>query len=265
MITINKFATLAGTTRRTLQFYDAVGLFHPAKVGENGYRYYAADQLYQLQFILQLRHLGLSVADTQRVVGATGAELDAYITPLLARIEAKLTDLTKLRTLLADRLQARPVTVAPIGRAMVVRRPRTQFWTSPESVGCTDEAVRDLYQQFYALIGRLKLVDKQASGFLTDLPAADATGYATANFRILKAVTSPVTGDVPVIVRPQGQYVVASTQNNAASIAAGLDAIRAQVAAQNLTISTLCWQLNNGEQFGKKASTPELSLEYQII
>ena len=70
MLTIRKFAELADTTRRTLLFYDEQDLFKPAKVAENGYRYYSYDQLYDLTFILELRKLGLSVLQIKNLLNA---------------------------------------------------------------------------------------------------------------------------------------------------------------------------------------------------
>lgn len=41
---IHEIARLAGTTKRTLRHYDAVGLVAPSRIGDNGYRYYDADE-----------------------------------------------------------------------------------------------------------------------------------------------------------------------------------------------------------------------------
>ncbi len=57
------FAELAGVNKRTLHYYDEMGLFHPSHVGENGYRYYAVNQLDQLALIVTLRDLGVSLKD----------------------------------------------------------------------------------------------------------------------------------------------------------------------------------------------------------
>lgn len=52
---------MAGTTSRTLRHYDDIGLLKPSRVGSNGYRYYDAAALLQLQRILLLRELGLGL------------------------------------------------------------------------------------------------------------------------------------------------------------------------------------------------------------
>ena len=54
---IREFAQIARTSRKTLQYYDELGLFQPAAVGENGYRYYTLPQLDRLAVNAALREL----------------------------------------------------------------------------------------------------------------------------------------------------------------------------------------------------------------
>lgn len=42
--TIGQFAAIHGIHKKTLMWYDQVGLLSPAFVGENGYRYYSYRQ-----------------------------------------------------------------------------------------------------------------------------------------------------------------------------------------------------------------------------
>jgi DNA-binding transcriptional MerR regulator len=58
---IQEIAKIAGTTSRTLRHYDDIGLLRPSRTGHNGYRYYNSAALVQLQRILLLRELGLSL------------------------------------------------------------------------------------------------------------------------------------------------------------------------------------------------------------
>ena len=49
--TTGQFAKLCSTTKETLFHYDSLGLLKPARVGENGYRYYAASQFSTLTLL----------------------------------------------------------------------------------------------------------------------------------------------------------------------------------------------------------------------
>jgi DNA-binding transcriptional MerR regulator len=66
--TINKLATLAGVSVRTLHYYDEIGLLKPSSVGMNGYRYYGDAELLQLQQILLYRELDLSLKEIKLIV-----------------------------------------------------------------------------------------------------------------------------------------------------------------------------------------------------
>ncbi|ADB32165.1 transcriptional regulator, MerR family [Kribbella flavida DSM 17836] len=65
---IAEVAKASGVTARTLRHYHAIGLLEPARTAPNGRRYYEQDQLLQLQQILLLRDLGLSLDVVAEVI-----------------------------------------------------------------------------------------------------------------------------------------------------------------------------------------------------
>ncbi|MGB3905230.1 MAG: MerR family transcriptional regulator [Anaerolineae bacterium] len=63
MFKIGEFSKLSQVPVKTLRYYDEIDLLKPAKVDDfTGYRYYSAEQLFQLNRILALKDLGLSLA-----------------------------------------------------------------------------------------------------------------------------------------------------------------------------------------------------------
>ena len=66
LYTTGQCAKLNGVNKRTLHFYDEMGLFSPEFKGENGYRYYTCFQTVQLELILMLRKIGLSIEEIIR-------------------------------------------------------------------------------------------------------------------------------------------------------------------------------------------------------
>ena len=56
-----EFAKLTGVNKRTLHYYNEIGLFRPEIIGENGYHYYTCFQFTELELILTLRKIGLSI------------------------------------------------------------------------------------------------------------------------------------------------------------------------------------------------------------
>ena len=65
---IKEIADLAGVTTRAIRYYDALGLFPPARVGDNGYRYYDEDSLLRLQQILFFRELDVPLKDIDALI-----------------------------------------------------------------------------------------------------------------------------------------------------------------------------------------------------
>ena len=66
LLTIGQFAALHGINKKTLMWYDEIGLFKPAAINPvNGYRCYDYHQSPILETILLLRELDVSVAEIQ--------------------------------------------------------------------------------------------------------------------------------------------------------------------------------------------------------
>ena len=66
LFTIGQFAALHGINKKTLMWYDEIGLFKPAFIHEeNGYRLYSYYQSTELEVILLLRDMNVPIRDIQ--------------------------------------------------------------------------------------------------------------------------------------------------------------------------------------------------------
>lgn len=63
LFTIGQFAALHEINKKTLMWYDEIGLLKPVCIKENGYRYYSYQQSTELETILMLRELNVSIKD----------------------------------------------------------------------------------------------------------------------------------------------------------------------------------------------------------
>jgi DNA-binding transcriptional MerR regulator len=69
MFRIGEFSRIARVSGRLLRYYDSIGLFSPSHTDPvTGYRYYKAGQLAQLNRILALKDLGLSLDQVARMI-----------------------------------------------------------------------------------------------------------------------------------------------------------------------------------------------------
>lgn len=74
LFTIGQFAALHGINKKTLMWYDEIGLFKPFSVDEeNGYRYYSYYQSSLLETILMLRDMRVPVCEIQAFVSNRSA------------------------------------------------------------------------------------------------------------------------------------------------------------------------------------------------
>lgn len=102
MFRIGEFSKIAQTPITQLRYYDEIGLFQPAEIDDfTGYRYYSATQLPQLNRIIALKELGLTLEQIKRMVYEEIAadEIRGMLTLKKSQIEQTLQDeIARLRT-----------------------------------------------------------------------------------------------------------------------------------------------------------------------
>lgn len=105
--TSGQFAKLHGVNKRTLHYYDEIGLFSPAQKGENGYRYYTYLQSPTLEMILTWRELGMSIEEiVQYMTHRSANAFSSIIEAKTAEIDYTIARLKKIRTRLDKKQQA---------------------------------------------------------------------------------------------------------------------------------------------------------------
>ncbi|MGN1036348.1 MAG: MerR family transcriptional regulator [Ruminococcus sp.] len=89
MYSIGTFSKLTKTTVATLRFYDKEGLLKPAYAdSKTGYRYYLSSQLTELQKILSLRQIGVSIEQIKKIMCSENEnnQLEKYYNELKTEI-----------------------------------------------------------------------------------------------------------------------------------------------------------------------------------
>ena len=64
-LTTAQFAKLHEVNKRTLHYYDDIGLFCPLTKEENGYRYYDISQSIDFEYIRMLKELNMSIKEIE--------------------------------------------------------------------------------------------------------------------------------------------------------------------------------------------------------
>lgn len=107
-VTIGQLAKAAGVNLETVRYYERIGLMPaPARTG-GGHRAYDAQHIRLLAFIRRARELGFGIDDVRALLAlcAPGHRSCADVRMIagahLAKVRAKLADLAKLETILAE-------------------------------------------------------------------------------------------------------------------------------------------------------------------
>lgn len=76
LMLIGEIAEFFGVSRKAIRLYEKKGIIRPVQVDtQNGYRYYSAEQVQQLNALLELKALGFSLDEIKTVIdGGTTKE-----------------------------------------------------------------------------------------------------------------------------------------------------------------------------------------------
>lgn len=96
MMTVNEVSKLTGVSIRTLQYYDKIGLLHPAKYSESGYRLYDDTALEKLQQILLFRELEFPLKDIKVIMDSPDFDRSKALEQQITLLTLKKEHLEKL-------------------------------------------------------------------------------------------------------------------------------------------------------------------------
>ncbi|MDO5784975.1 MAG: MerR family transcriptional regulator [Eubacteriales bacterium] len=98
MMTVNEVSKLAGVSIRTLQYYDKIGLLHPAGYTDSGYRLYDDAALERLQQILLFRELEFPLKQIKEIISAPDFDRNKALEQQIAMLQLKKEHLENLIT-----------------------------------------------------------------------------------------------------------------------------------------------------------------------
>ena len=103
LFTIGQFAAIYGINKKTLMWYDEVGLFKPAAINEeNGYRCYSYYQSTELETILLLRDMKVSIKDIQEFMQHRSAQsMEQLLKDKITELDETIDNLKAIRSRLS--------------------------------------------------------------------------------------------------------------------------------------------------------------------
>ncbi|GAA0238292.1 MerR family transcriptional regulator [Cryptosporangium japonicum] len=108
LYTIGEFARVAGLTPKALRLYDESGLLPPAAVDpETGYRFYDPAQLPTAELIVELRRIGMPLAEIRTVCALNAPAAAAAVSAYWNRVTAETADRARTAGLLVEKMSGR--------------------------------------------------------------------------------------------------------------------------------------------------------------
>ena len=98
MMTVKEVSSLSGVSIRTLHYYDQIGLLHPTKITDVGYRLYDNAALERLQQILLFRELEFPLKEIKEILDREGFDKNKAIDQQIELLTLKKEHLENLIT-----------------------------------------------------------------------------------------------------------------------------------------------------------------------
>lgn len=98
-MTVHEVSKLTGVSIRTLQYYDKIGLLHPAEYSDAGYRLYNEKDLEKLQQILLFRELEFPLKDIREIIDSPDFDRDRALKQQIELLMLKREHINNLITL----------------------------------------------------------------------------------------------------------------------------------------------------------------------
>lgn len=211
-LTISEMAKSAGISRRTLIYYDQIDLFKPEKVGKNGYRYYGIDQYFELDVILLLKNLDVSLEDIHIFLKNRNVD---YVLDGFMRQKQKVDDQIKKLNIIRGSLDSyieRYTTLKNFDLESITHsyREAESFVISDTIESYDDFDSVEIYGRFYNSVDSSDLFSGYPIGFLVDGSAFYQENFHAAPYRALIKIPEDrlhFYQQQRVVRRPAGDYV----------------------------------------------------------
>ena len=104
-LTVSQFAKLHNVNKRTLHYYDEIGIFSPDYKGDNGYRYYDYMQGVDFEYIKMLKELNMGLDEIKKYIDSPNEEDFKEIADVkIKEIDREIRTLNRRREVLENKL-----------------------------------------------------------------------------------------------------------------------------------------------------------------
>lgn len=271
MLKISEFAQLAQTTRRTLILYDNNDLFKPDLVNSEGYRFYNYEQINELNLILTLKKLGLSIDEIKNIKNDPELSSNDFLLKLKTQVNDQISDLLKVNTFLDRKLiQLNTTEEITLYQPYEHLNKESFYWQSNNLDDCSPQQIAKTFSEFHRHLDQLMGINGNYSGFIIDIAARNPEMIENSTFKLIKEATVPINDNfITTVSRPAGKYLAVNisshSTNSCTNLKKGLQLLKDFIAEHDLHVENKLWHIN----LGRNPRNPEddatiIRLEFQV-
>lgn len=235
-LTVSQFAKLHNVNKRTLHYYDEIGIFSPDYKGDNGYRYYDYMQGVDFEYIKMLKELNMGLDEIKRYIDNPNEEDFKEIAEVkIKEINQEIKLLNRRKEVLEDKLQklSKCDEVRNKNYIKVVECEEEKFFYTPFKFEDDDlkqliSHIKDVWtvDEYCKGIGSFISVDKIQRGEFEE--------YDGLFIEMLDDMESKNTKNT--IIKPKGKYICAYHMGNWDTLPDFYDEIVKYAEENNLTL-----------------------------
>lgn len=235
-LTVSQFAKLHNVNKRTLHYYDEIGIFSPDYKGDNGYRYYDYMQGVDFEYIKMLKELNMGLDEIKRYIDNPNEEDFKEIADVkIKEIDQEIRTLNRRREVLEDKLKKlnKCDDVRKKNSVKVIECEEQKFFYTPFKFEDDD------LKQLISHIKDVWTVDEYCKGIgsfvsVEKIQRGEFEEYDGLFIEMLEDMESKNTKNT--IIKPKGKYICAYHMGNWDTLPDFYDEIVKYAEENNLTL-----------------------------
>lgn len=261
LFTTGEFAKFCAIHKKTLFYYDEIGLFKPESVAANGYRYYSHRQLPLLNIILTLKELGMPLKEIQAYLRRrTPATMAALLAKQQAAVRREIESLRRIDRALQNRraLLEEARCIDPESIALVTAP--AEILLRSEPVATEDEsALSQIIMRHYSACARQGLDTGHPLGAMVpkeNLQPGRSPAYA---YFFTKSDAPEARSAPQSFIKPAGRYAVAYLRGDYTQTGEVYDRLRAFLREHGLEMRDYAYEEGVIDEFAEKNTAKYLT------
>lgn len=209
--TSGELSNLCKIPRKTLLYYDKLGLIMPELIDDNGYRYYKRSQLFLLELIITLRHLNIPLKRIEEYINnKSTANYQEMLMEQSKKLSKQISDLTLQKEQLDKYIpELRTIEQVPIGKILMKELPDQYLYLSKPILDKADFKTRSAISAvLFTDLRNKQSINRHNFGYMMDNTVLNAPEKSP---EYIRYYFHPLSDDNPQItcsLKPAGTYLV---------------------------------------------------------